>query len=76
VEIVSSTYTEASGAWAALRRRTTGDCGGPRRTMAENELGRPCGGEVLAAARPALAAGRRRDEVSLRGGEPRMGKGR
>jgi hypothetical protein len=43
--------------------------------MAENELGRPCGGEVLAAARLALAAGRQRGEVCLRGGEPRTGFG-
>ena len=42
--------------------------------MAENELGRPCG-EVLAAARLALATGRRRGEVCLRGSEPRTGFG-
>jgi hypothetical protein len=30
----------------------------PRRTMAEDELGQPCGGEVLAAARSALDVGR------------------
>jgi hypothetical protein len=30
--------------------------------MAEDELGRPCGGEVLAAARSALAAGRRAED--------------
>jgi hypothetical protein len=43
--------------------------------MAENELGRPCDGEVLAAARLALGTGRRRGEVFLRGGEPRTGFG-
>jgi hypothetical protein len=47
----------------------------PRRTMAEDELGRPCGGEVLAAARSALDVGRRRCELRLRGSEPRKGFG-
>jgi hypothetical protein len=47
----------------------------PRRTMAEDELGRPCSGEVLAAARSALYVGQRRGELCLRGSEPRKGFG-
>ena len=47
----------------------------PRRTMAEDELGQPCGGEVLAAARSALDVGWGRGELCLRGSEPRKGFG-
>jgi hypothetical protein len=63
-------------------------CIGDVLTRRRAELGRPCGGgrpttaedhggprRTMAAARLALATGRQRGEVCLRGGEPRTGFG-
>jgi hypothetical protein len=43
--------------------------------MAEDELGRPCGGEVLAVARSALDVGWWCGVLCLRGSKPRKGFG-